>query len=63
MTPRLDCLLVTHNHSVGFLMSWLICVFQALVIAGIGDIARPAEKLSLSQSSALAATGNHHHQS
>lgn len=31
---------------------------QALVIAGIGDIARPAEKLSVTQSTALAATGN-----
>ncbi|CAL1540926.1 unnamed protein product [Lymnaea stagnalis] len=29
----------------------------ALVIAGIGDLSRPAEKLSISQSSALAATG------
>jgi hypothetical protein len=28
-----------------------------LVIAGIGDLARPADKLSLSQSGALAATG------
>lgn len=34
--------------------------FQALVIAGIGDMARPAEKLSASQSTALAATGKYH---
>ena len=32
-------------------------LFQGLVIAGLGDIMRPAEKLSASQSSALAATG------
>ncbi|XP_075214363.1 mitochondrial pyruvate carrier 2-like isoform X2 [Lycorma delicatula] len=30
---------------------------KGLVIAGLGDIQRPAEKLSVSQSSALAATG------
>ncbi len=30
---------------------------QGLVIAGIADIARPAEKLSVRQSGALAATG------
>lgn len=30
---------------------------KALVIAGIGDLARPADKLSASQSGALAATG------
>lgn len=29
----------------------------ALVIAGIGDFARPAEKLSLTQNAALTATG------
>lgn len=29
----------------------------ALVIAGIGDFARPADKLSLSQNAALTATG------
>ncbi|ORZ33073.1 mitochondrial pyruvate carrier [Catenaria anguillulae PL171] len=31
--------------------------FVGLVIAGIRDIKRPAEKLSLTQSSSLAATG------
>ena len=31
--------------------------FQSLVIAGLGDLARPADKLSPSQSGALAATG------
>ncbi|MPC08657.1 Mitochondrial pyruvate carrier 2 [Portunus trituberculatus] len=30
---------------------------QGLVIAGLGDLTRPAEKLSASQSTALAATG------
>ena len=34
----------------------LIC-FQALVIAGIADVNRPAHKLSVRQSGALAATG------
>ena len=29
----------------------------ALVIAGLGDLQRPAEKLSLTQTGALAATG------
>lgn len=32
-------------------------IFQGLVIAGIGDLARPAEKLSMAQSGALSATG------
>lgn len=32
-------------------------IFQGLVLAGIGDIQRPAEKLSIAQSSSLAATG------
>ncbi|XP_046553924.1 mitochondrial pyruvate carrier 4-like [Haliotis rubra] len=36
---------------------WAPTFKWALVIAGIGDIARPPEKLSLYQSSALAATG------
>lgn len=31
--------------------------FQGLVIAGIGDLSRPADKLSVPQCSALAATG------
>lgn len=36
---------------------WAPSFKWALVIAGIGDLARPAEKLSASQSTALAATG------
>lgn len=32
-------------------------LLQGLVIAGIGDLTRPADKLSVSQSGALAATG------
>ncbi|XP_064472988.1 mitochondrial pyruvate carrier 2-like [Ornithodoros turicata] len=36
---------------------WAPAFKWALVIAGIGDLARPAEKLSASQSTALAATG------
>jgi len=31
--------------------------FQGLVIAGIGDLTRPADKLSVGQSGALSATG------
>lgn len=36
---------------------WAPTFKWSLVIAGLADIARPAEKLSLSQSTALAATG------
>ncbi|CAM1329850.1 MPC2 (predicted) [Pycnogonum litorale] len=36
---------------------WAPTFKWALVIAGIGDLARPAEKLSVTQSTALAATG------
>ncbi|KAI5705629.1 hypothetical protein M8J76_013084 [Diaphorina citri] len=36
---------------------WAPMFKWGLVIAGIGDLTRPAEKLSISQSSALAATG------
>ncbi|KAF2361864.1 Mitochondrial pyruvate carrier [Trinorchestia longiramus] len=36
---------------------WAPCVKWGLVIAGLGDLTRPAEKLSFSQSGALAATG------
>lgn len=32
-------------------------VFQSLVIAGLGDLSRPAEQLSISQSASLFATG------
>ncbi|XP_077293913.1 mitochondrial pyruvate carrier 2-like [Arctopsyche grandis] len=36
---------------------WAPAFKWGLVIAGIGDLQRPAEKLSLSQSGSLAATG------
>ncbi|CAN7983799.1 unnamed protein product [Ixodes pacificus] len=36
---------------------WAPSFKWALVVAGIGDLARPADKLSASQSTALAATG------
>jgi len=36
---------------------WAPCFKWGLVIAGLGDLKRPAEKLSVSQSGALAATG------
>lgn len=36
---------------------WAPVFKWSLVIAGIGDLTRPADKLSISQSSALAATG------
>jgi len=36
---------------------WAPCFKWGLVIAGLGDLQRPAEKLSASQSGALAATG------
>lgn len=36
---------------------WAPAVKWCLVFAGIGDLQRPAEKLSVMQSSALAATG------
>lgn len=36
---------------------WAPAFKWGLVIAGIGDITRPAEKISISQCSALAATG------
>ena len=35
----------------------LVCDLQCLVIAGLADYARPADKLSVRQSAALAATG------
>uniref|UniRef100_A0A1B6LEM1 Mitochondrial pyruvate carrier n=1 Tax=Graphocephala atropunctata TaxID=36148 RepID=A0A1B6LEM1_9HEMI len=47
------------NHPAGpkTVFFWAPCFKWGLVIAGIGDLQRPADKLSLSQSSALAATG------
>ncbi|XP_076030118.1 uncharacterized protein LOC143018548 [Oratosquilla oratoria] len=48
------------NHEAGpkTVFFWAPCFKWGLVIAGLGDLARPAEKLSFSQSSALAATGS-----
>ena len=40
---------------------WWLCCFQCLVGAGLADYGRPAEKLSLSQSVALTATGKSRH--
>merc|ERR1711915_33224 len=47
------------NHAAGpkTVFFWAPCFKWGLVIAGIGDLKRPAEKLSISQSGALAATG------
>jgi len=47
------------NHPAGpkTVHFWAPTCKWSLVIAGIGDLARPAEKLSVAQSSALAATG------
>ncbi|BES93361.1 brain protein [Nesidiocoris tenuis] len=47
------------NHEAGpkTVFFWAPAVKWGLVIAGIGDLARPAEKLSMAQSGALSATG------
>ncbi|KAK4299907.1 hypothetical protein Pmani_027861 [Petrolisthes manimaculis] len=47
------------NHPAGpkTVFFWAPCFKWGLVIAGLGDLTRPAEKLSASQSGALAATG------
>jgi len=47
------------NHPAGpkTIFFWAPAFKWGLVIAGIGDLTRPAEKLSIPQSSALAATG------
>lgn len=47
------------DHAAGPKTIFFWCPFAkwTLVIAGIGDLARPANKLSVRQSSALAATG------
>ncbi|XP_045196260.1 uncharacterized protein LOC123551406 [Mercenaria mercenaria] len=49
----------TWNHPAGpkTIFFWAPTMKWCLVIAGIGDMSRPAEKLSVTQSSALAATG------
>ncbi|XP_054271740.1 uncharacterized protein LOC128992276 [Macrosteles quadrilineatus] len=47
------------NHPAGpkTIFFWAPAFKWGLVIAGIGDLTRPADKLSVPQSSALAATG------
>ena len=47
------------NHPAGpkTIFFWAPSFKWGLVIAGIADIARPAERLSITQSTALAATG------
>ncbi|KAF6205085.1 hypothetical protein GE061_019252 [Apolygus lucorum] len=47
------------NHAAGpkTVFFWAPAVKWGLVIAGIGDLARPAEKISLAQTGALSATG------
>nr|BAN20998.1 conserved hypothetical protein [Riptortus pedestris] len=49
----------TWNHPAGpkTIFFWAPAVKWGLVIAGLGDLARPVEKVSVSQSSALLATG------
>ncbi|KAL7637614.1 UNVERIFIED_CONTAM: hypothetical protein RMT77_012343 [Armadillidium vulgare] len=48
------------NHPAGpkTVFFWAPTVKWSLVIAGLGDLARPPQKLSASQSCALAATGS-----
>jgi hypothetical protein len=48
-----------YNHPAGpkTIFFWAPTFKWGLVIAGLADYARPADKLSLSQSAALAATG------
>lgn len=47
------------NHEAGpkTIFFWAPAFKWSLVIAGLGDLARPAEKISMSQSAALSATG------
>ncbi|KAK6635344.1 Mitochondrial pyruvate carrier 2 [Polyplax serrata] len=47
------------NHEAGpkTVFFWAPVVKWGLVIAGIGDLTRPADSLSVSQSASLAATG------
>jgi len=47
----------THPAGPKTIFFWAPLFKWGLVIAGLGDLQRPAEKLSVSQSSALAATG------
>ncbi|EPZ31818.1 Mitochondrial pyruvate carrier 2 [Rozella allomycis CSF55] len=47
------------NHPAGpkTIHFWAPAMKWALVVAGLGDLSRPAEKLSVSQNTALLATG------
>ncbi|XP_023724970.1 mitochondrial pyruvate carrier 4 [Cryptotermes secundus] len=47
------------NHEAGpkTIFFWAPAFKWSLVIAGLGDLARPAEKISIAQSAALSATG------
>ncbi|XP_069696004.1 uncharacterized protein [Periplaneta americana] len=47
------------NHEAGpkTIFFWAPAFKWSLVIAGLGDLARPAEKISVPQSAALSATG------
>lgn len=58
------CLILNNNNNICFTQGNDVIIPQALdiflqglVFAGIADLARPADKLSPSQSTALAATG------
>lgn len=46
-----------HEAGLATVFFWAPAFKWCLVIAGIGDLQRPAEKLSPTQSTALAATG------
>lgn len=47
------------NHPAGpkTVFFWAPTMKWALVLAGLGDLSRPAEKLSVAQTASLAATG------
>ncbi|PSN44619.1 Mitochondrial pyruvate carrier 2 [Blattella germanica] len=47
------------NHPAGpkTIFFWAPAFKWSLVVAGLGDLARPAEKISMGQSAALSATG------
>ncbi|CAF4658238.1 unnamed protein product, partial [Rotaria magnacalcarata] len=51
--------IVKWDHPAGpkYVHFWSPVMKSSLVMAGIGDLMRPAEKLSLNQSISLAATG------
>lgn len=48
---------INHNYNTNFYQNIFFDFPQGLVIAGIKDITRPAEQLSIGQTAALAATG------